>query len=261
MTTFQLEDLSTKVNEIARTVGTYIREERQKVRHSDIEDKSLNQLVSYVDRTAEARILEQLAQLLPEAGFIAEEGTREGRPAEFQWVVDPLDGTTNFLHGIPGYAVSIALMQGNEVVLGTVYDAARQECFYTWKGAPSYLDGQIISINKGRTLAGSLLATGFPVTDFSRLPWLMEKVSHFIQNSRGVRRLGAAAIDLAYVAAGRFDGFFEYGLSPWDVAAGGLLVQNAGGVVSDFKGGDQYLFGKEILAAGPEVYREMLKCL
>ena len=243
-----LETLCSDVIELSREVGIFIKMEEKKVTTKDIEEKSLNSLVSYVDKTAEQNLVNELAKLLPEAGFIAEEGTSIKKGDDYNWIIDPLDGTTNFLHGIPAYSVSVALQHKNEIIIGVVYEVNRDECFYAHKGGKAFLNGIEIHVSQNGILGDSLLATGFPYYDFEKLESYFNLLKHLAKNTRGVRRIGSAAVDLAYVACGRFDGFFEYSLSPWDVAAGAFIVQQAGGKVSDFKGGQDWLFGKEILA-------------
>jgi myo-inositol-1(or 4)-monophosphatase len=229
-----------------------------KVGVEKIETKALNSLVSYVDKTAERMLVAGLSELLPGSTFLTEEETVEQSTGEFQWIIDPLDGTTNFLHQLPCFAVSVALRQNEEIVLGIVYEVNRHECFYAWKNGGAWLNGSRIHTAATTSLADSLVATGFPYRDFDTMHRYIETLQFLMKNTRGLRRYGAAAVDLAYVSCGRFDSFFEYGLAAWDVAAGILLVQEAGGRVSDFKGGDDYLFGGRLLATAPGVYEEML---
>lgn len=242
------QELTLQVCEIARNVGQFMAEERKTFDDSKIETKGVHDLVSYVDKTSEIRIINELQKLLPEAGFIAEEGTNDKRGERFNWVIDPLDGTTNYIHGLPIYSVSIALLDNNDLVSGVVYEVGHNECFYAWKNGGAFLNGQTIRVSNRAETGNALLATGFPYSDFSRLDAYVEMFKWAMTNARGVRRLGSAAADLAYVACGRFDAFWEYDLKPWDVAAGALIVSEAGGNVSDYKGGSDYLFGKEIVA-------------
>jgi myo-inositol-1(or 4)-monophosphatase len=234
--------------DVARATGKFMAEERKSFDDSKIENKGLHDLVSYVDKESEQRIIAALQVLLPESGFIAEEGTNDKRGERFNWVIDPLDGTTNFIQGVPVYAVSIGLLDGDELVLGVVYEVGRDECFYAWKDGGAYLNGEPIQVSKRDNIHDTLLATGFPYNDFSKMESYMKLLEWTMKNARGVRRLGSAATDLAYVACGRFDAFWEYDLKPWDVAAGAVIVKEAGGVVTDYKGGENYLFGKEIVA-------------
>lgn len=253
-----LETLTPKVCALAREVGEFLRFEVMNLRSSDIEHKGIHNYVTWVDKESERRIIKRLTELLPGSGFIAEESP-DLLSGEFTWVIDPLDGTTNFIHGVPMYCISIALMQGNEIIIGVVYEVNLRECFYTWKSAPSFLNGAEIRVSQSENIEHSLFATGFPYYDYGRLDDYLAIFKHLLQHSRGMRRLGSAAADLAYVAAGRYDGFYEYGLSPWDVAAGALLVKNAGGSVSDFLGDGNFIFGKQIIATNNYIYPEFLK--
>lgn len=244
------------VVELSREVGIFIKMEEGKVRASDIEEKSRNSLVSYVDKTAEEKLVKELTLLLPESGFIAEEGTSHKLGKRYNWIVDPLDGTTNFLHGIPTYSVSVALREGDKIILGVVYEVNRDECFYAWKNGKAFLNGNQIKVSSTHELKHSLLATGFPYYDFDRSDAYFELLKEMVHKSRSVRRIGSAAVDMAYVACGRFDGFVEYSLNAWDVAAGAILIQEAGGIVADFKGENNWLFGKEMLATNGLLFEE-----
>ncbi len=248
------EHLCTEACIIALEAGEFLQKELGRVSGQSIEEKSFNQLVSYVDRQAEEILVADLQKLLPESTFLTEEQTVEAQDGEWQWIIDPLDGTTNFLHEVPVFAVSVALRHKGEIVAGIIYEVNRRECFYGWQGGGAWLNNQRIRVSKTAELSQSLIATGFPTTTFERMPQYMSALSHFMRHTRGVRRLGAASVDLAYVACGRFDAFFEYSLQPWDVAAGILLVKEAKGRVSDFQGSDHYLFGQEILASNSHLY-------
>lgn len=258
MTQPELKSLLDRTLPIVGEVAQFIRTQLGKVSNEDVEDKDLNSLVSYVDRTAEERLVAGLSALLPGAVFLTEEQTVEQAAsvqsgAEFRWIIDPLDGTTNFLHSVPCFAVSVALQWQGETVLGIVHEVGHGEQFYAWKGGGAWLDGRRIYVSKTSDLKDSLVATGFPYRDFELMEQYLDAFRFFMKNTRGIRRFGAAAVDLAWVACGRFGAFFEYGLAPWDVAAGILLVQEAGGTVCDFKGEDDYLFGGEMIAAAPGV--------
>lgn len=253
-----LQKINTATCDIAREAGEFIRRELGKVQDKSIEEKSFNQLVSYVDRQAEELLVEKLHQLLPEATFLTEEKTVADSAGEWQWIIDPLDGTTNFLHGVPAFAVSIALKHQEEIVVGVVYEINRDECFYAWQKGGAWLNDSRVRVTKTSELAQALVATGFPTTDFDRLLQYQDALGYFMQHTRGVRRLGSAAVDLAYTACGRFDAFFEYNLNAWDVAAGVLIVQEAGGKVSDFRGSEDYLFGGEILASNSNLFPILL---
>lgn len=256
-----LARLAESLGNICKETGEFILEQRYKVEVADIELKSLNSLVSYVDKEAEHQLVAELHKLIPDAGFITEEDTPDQKADRYNWIIDPLDGTTNFLHGIPVFAISVALMENDEVVLGTIYELGQKEMFTAWKGGGAYLNGKKIGVSSNPEMAQSLMATGFPYHDFERMAPFFNVLDDLFKKTRGVRRLGSAATDLAYVACGRFDGFFEYGLSPWDVAAGVILVKEAGGQLSDYSGGDSYIFGGEIIAASGEMYSPLLECI
>jgi myo-inositol-1(or 4)-monophosphatase len=258
MMTPDLQAITREVIQISKSAGTFIRQELDKVKNHHIESKGTHDYVTYVDKTAERQIVEGLQSLLPDTGFITEEKTIETDTKEFMWVIDPLDGTTNFIHGLPCFSVSIALMQNERVVLGVVYEINQDECFYAWEGGGAFLNEQPIKVSETAELQQSLLATGFPYHDYSRLEKYLELFTWCLHNTHGVRRLGSAAVDLAYVACGRFDAFFEYSLNAWDVAAGVFIVQEAGGRVTDFEGGENYIFGGELIATNAIICDEFL---
>lgn len=253
-----MQKLCQDVCKLTKQVGIFIKNERLKFSTESVEIKGKNDFVSYVDKTAEQKLVEGLALLLPEAGFIAEEGTSSKKGEIYNWIIDPLDGTTNFIHGIPCFAISIALTKNNKLVLGVIYEINLDECFYAWEGSKAYLNEKEISVSKTQKLSDSLIATGFPYYNYERQDEYMELFKHFMKNTRGLRRLGSAATDLAYVACGRFDGFYEYSLRAWDVAAGAFIVQQAGGTVTDFQGNDNYIFGEEIVAGNKACFDEFL---
>lgn len=251
-----LEILCTQVQTLAREVGRFIFDERLKFTSDDIIHKGKSDMVTYVDKMAESKIVTALRDLLPGSGFIAEEGTAHDNGEKFRWVIDPLDGTTNFIHGISPFAVSIALMEDQEIVMGVIYEISLDEMFYAWRGSKSFLNGREIRVSNAATTADALIATGFPYYDFSKLDNYLEAMNYFMRNSHGMRRLGSAAADLAYVAAGRFEGFYEHALHSWDVAAGIIIIKQAGGRVCDFNGGENYLFGGEMIACNDNYFDE-----
>jgi myo-inositol-1(or 4)-monophosphatase len=254
----ELVNICEKACTAAKEAGLFIQSQINQIQRTDIEEKGLNQLVSYVDKTSEEMLVRSLKAILPNAGFITEEETVAREQAEYTWIIDPLDGTTNFLHALPVYSVSVALMQNNQLVVGIVYEPNRDELFYAWSGGGAYLNGKRIHVKTNNELNKSLLATGFPYYDFKRVPQYLATLSDLMKGTHGMRRMGSAAVDLAYTACGRFDGFFEYGLSPWDVAGGIVLIREAGGKISDFDGADDYLFGKTIIGASEAVYDQLL---
>ncbi|ADY51498.1 inositol monophosphatase [Pseudopedobacter saltans DSM 12145] len=253
------QDICEEVIEIAKSAGSFIRQEREAFSANKIEFKGKNDLVSYVDKAAESQIIEALKPLIAEAGFIAEENKEIHISDTYNWIVDPLDGTTNFIHGIPAYAVSIALKHLNEIVVGVVYEIGKDECFYGWKDSSAYLNGKIIHVSDNKKVADTLLATGFPYYDFTRKDTYMALFEDLIQNCHGLRRIGAASVDLVYTACGRFDGYFEYNLKPWDIAAGMFIVERAGGEVFDFKGGKDMLEDCDIIATNGYISKELLE--
>lgn len=249
-----LEKLCFQVQDIARATGHFISEERQKFTRNDIISKGKSDFVTYVDKTSEQKIVADLRAILPEAGFITEEGTAIDSGEQYRWVIDPLDGTTNYIHGLTPFAVSIGLMDGNEVVLGVVYEISLNEMFYAWDGSKAFCNGDEIRVSSAATSRDALIAAGFPYSDFTMLPNYMESMDYFLRNSHGLRRLGSAATDMVYVAAGRFEAFYEYALHAWDVAAGTIILKQAGGKVCDFNGGDNYLFGGEMIASNANYF-------
>jgi len=248
-----LEKICQNTCELTYRIGDYIRSEAGKITRETVETKGLHDFVTYVDKNAEEQLVEGLQKILPEAGFITEENTASERK-QLTWVVDPLDGTTNFIHQVPCYCISIALMDGEEVVMGVVDELNLKECFYAWKGSDAFMNGTQIAVSEANRLEDALLVTGFPNRDYSKLDDYLALFKYFMENTHGVRRFGSAAVDLAYVACGRCEGFYEYGLSSWDVAAGAFIVERAGGKVSDFSGGDDYIFGEEIVAGNSEMF-------
>ncbi len=249
----ELSEICRRAAQLAAQTARFLRQELGQVSASQIEEKALNSLVSYVDKTAEAQLVEGLQALTPGCSFLTEEETVANTEGDLRWIVDPLDGTTNFLFQLPVFSISLALEQAGEIVLGIVYEVNQQECFYAWKGGGAYLNGHRIQVSQRSSLPQCLLATGFPYYNYEQTRAYLIALEHFMQNTRGLRRLGSAAVDLAYVACGRFDGFFEYSLQPYDVAGGAIIVQEAGGVVSDFSGGVDWLHGGEMAASNAQI--------
>ena len=251
-----LETLTQQVIDISHEVGKFILEQKDKISAQSIEKKGKNDFVTYVDKTAEEKLVTALSRILPESGFIAEENTSDKKGEKYNWIIDPLDGTTNFIHGLAPFAISIALLENDKLVLGVIHEMNLNETFYAWKGSKAFLNGKEIQVSKTEKVEDSLLATGFPYSDYKHLDQFMESLKFFMVNSRGLRRLGSAATDLAYVACGRFDGFYEYALKAWDVAAGAFIVQQAGGKISDFNKGEDWLFGEEIIVTNENTFEE-----
>lgn len=254
-----MEELCFKVIEIVKETGSYIKNELLNRESLELEVKGRHNYVTHVDKGAEMQLVQKLLPLVAGAGFIAEEGTNTTKGKSYNWIIDPLDGTTNYIHGLPPFAVSVALMKDEDIVLGVIYEIGLDECFYAWKGGGAFLNGKRIRTSKVSKIQDSLLATGFPYTRFEHMDRFVKSMEYFMVNSHGLRRLGSAATDIAYTACGRFEGFYEYGLQPWDVAAGIIILLEAGGKVSDFKGNSDYLFGNEFVASNPLVFREFLQ--
>ena len=252
MESLNLSKLCSETVTLVKEAGLFIRRESKNFDISKIEYKGRsNDLVSYVDKETEKILVAGLRKILPTAGFIGEEGTSEEGQDYLQWVIDPLDGTTNFLHGMPSFSISVALIQKKVVLVGVVYEINLDECFYAWKNGGAYLNGTKISVSAITEMSKSLIATGFPYSLRGKTDHYFDIIKHMVNHSHGLRRLGSAAVDLCYVACGRFEAYFEFNIHIWDIAAGVLLVQEAGGKVTDYSGGDDYLEGKELLVAGP----------
>lgn len=249
---------------VAREAGAYIAQQRKTFSVERIEYKGEQNLVSYVDKTSEELIVARLSAILPEAAFLAEEAHNDERSIDRQrlmWIIDPLDGTTNFTHGMPPYAVSIALVEGGEVVVGVIYEITCGECFSAWKGSDCYLNGEVVRVSEIDSVKRSLVITGLAHDKEGIVEGHNRAFDYFNRHSNGTRRLGSAATDLAYVAAGRAECFFQQNLAPWDVAAGALLVERAGGVVVDYDGGENYVFGRSIIATNDKANKEFYSIL
>ena len=228
-----------------------------------ISQKSANDFVTEVDRASEQAIIDILLKAFPHHGILAEEtGSTHGRAgAEYQWIIDPLDGTTNFIHGMPVYAVSIALAHEGVVQHGVVYDPARDELFTASRGGGAFLDNRRLRVSRRTRIEDALIGTGFPFRKEDDMDSYLDMFKKVAERCVGLRRPGAAAIDLAYVAAGRYDGFFERGLKPWDVAAGSLLITEAGGLVGNFTGESDFLEAGELVAGSPRIYAQLVSIL
>lgn len=254
-------NLTESVIRLSKKTGLFLKSMVGKLNEGMIETKGRMDFVTDVDKQSEKLLLDGLTKILPEAGFIAEEGTYTRKGVVFNWIVDPLDGTTNFIHGVFPFSISIALMENEELVVAVIYDPIQDECFSAWKNGPAQLNGKTIHTSSRESLSQALVATGFPYTDFSLIDAYMDSLRELMACTHGIRRLGSAAMDLAYIACGRYDAFWEYHLKPWDVAAGTLIIQRAGGQVSDFSGGEDYLFGKTFAATNGLIQIEFLNLL
>jgi len=244
----------------ARAAGAVIARRIDRLDTVRVNVKAVNDFVTDVDREAERRIIETIRRAYPSHAILAEESGGQ-RGDEYQWVIDPLDGTTNFMHGFPQLAVSLALRYRGRLEQAVVFDPLRQELFIATRGAGARLGERRIRVSGRRGLDGALIGTGFPFRNLERLDEYLASLRAVITRTAGVRRAGSAALDLAYVAAGRLDGFWELGLAEWDIAAGALLIQEAGGLVSDPRGGDQFLASGDIVAGNPTVHRALLALL
>ena len=245
----------------ARSAGNIIVRSMDQLDTLSVSTKGRNDFVSEVDKNAEKEIIKIIRRAYPSHGFLAEEsGSHEG-DEESVWIIDPLDGTTNFLHGFPQFAVSIALKQKGRLEHAVIYDPLRQEIFSASRGSGAQLNDRRIRVSQAKGLEGSLLGTGFPFRQMDHLNNYIEILKSIIPQAAGVRRPGSAALDLAYVAAGRLDGFWEFGLKPWDLAAGALLVQEAGGILSDFEGGSEFMRTGDIVAGNPKVMKAILQAI
>ena len=254
-----LQALCSSVMVIAREAGHFIKLQRATFSNEKVEYKGTNDLVSYVDKSAEQMLVDRLKVISDQVGFITEENTAGSNNQEWHWIIDPLDGTTNFVHGIPCYCVSVALAHHQEVVMGVIYEINLDECFYAWEGGGAWLNGKPIHVSDVNQLSKALIATGFPYTDYSRMKEYMDVFDYCMHHTHGLRRLGSAAVDMAYVACGRLEAFYEYGLNSWDIAAGCCIVKEAGGMVTDFSGGNNFLNGREIISSNSGCHFEFLK--
>jgi myo-inositol-1(or 4)-monophosphatase len=242
----------------ARQAGNLLLRYHSRLEQLTVTEKSDNDFVSEADRAAEDAIIATIHKAYPDHGVLAEESGSHGG-GEYQWVVDPLDGTTNFLHGLPQFAISIALRHRGQLVCAVVYDPLREELFTAERGNGAYLNDRRMRVSSRRTLDGALIGTGIPFRDHRFVDQYLAMLKGLMRDTAGIRRPGSAALDFAYVAAGRLDGFWELGLSAWDFAAGALLVREAGGVVSDLAGGDRHFDTGNVVAGGIKVHAEILK--
>jgi myo-inositol-1(or 4)-monophosphatase len=246
----------------ARKAGTVINRGSRDLDQIKVETKRRNDFVTEVDRAAENAIIEVLREAYPNHAILAEEsGASKGSQGEYVWIIDPLDGTTNFIHGMPHYCVSIGLQHKGVMQQGVIYDPVKNELFTATRGAGAYLNDKRIRVSNRDKIADALIGTGFPFRDNSFLERYLAMFKAMTMNCTGIRRPGAAALDLAYVAAGRFDAFWEIGLAPWDIAAGSLLVLEAGGLIGDLQGDGKYMDTGEVAAGSPRIFSQMLGVL
>ena len=255
-----LEKLTLAVCEIARQAGAYIKGEREKFSLESVERKHAHDYVSYVDKGSERLIVAALKELLPDAGFITEEGLAGHGAEQLLWVVDPLDGTTNFIHQYAPYAVSIALLEGKEILIGVVYEICADECFYAWKGGGAYLDGKPLHVS-GQKIQDALLCLQLPYNSDAYKPTIKRMIDAFYGNVGSIRMCGSAAMALCYVAAGRLDGYAEQYIGQWDFMAGSLIVMEAGGTVTDYSGSSDFTQGNSVIATNGIIQQDILDVL
>lgn len=254
-----MDNFKTTALRAAVESGAILRKNYGRVR--SVGHKGEIDLITEVDLKSEQRIIKIIRKEFPDHDILAEEGHGGDKDSEYRWIIDPLDGTTNYAHAFPCFAVSIALEKRGEVILGIVYDPLREELFSAQKGKGSYLNKKRILVSKTKRISDSLLATGFAYDVHESPENNLNHFSNFTLRAQGIRRAGAASIDLCYVACGRFDGFWEMKLKPWDTAAGSLIVKEAGGRVTDFKGNPFSIYSKEILASNGRIHVEMVEVL
>jgi myo-inositol-1(or 4)-monophosphatase len=245
----------------AREAGQFLLENVGRVRRIESKKGEERNLVSEIDRGSEERIIRAIRARFPTHQILAEESGESSSPAEYKWVIDPLDGTTNYLHGLPIFSVTIAIEKRGEIVGGVTYDPNLDELFTAEKGSGAFLNGRRLAVSSTSRLIDSLLVTGFPYDIAKNPDHAVEHFCNFLMEARGLRRLGSAAIDLAYVAAGRFDAFWEVNLNPWDMAAGALFVREAGGTITDFFGNPSSIYKKQVLASNGIVHDAMIAVL
>ena len=255
-----LQELTRCVCGIAREAGAYINNERASFSLEKVERKHAHDYVSYVDKGSEERIVKALRQLLPEAGFITEEGLATHSDEQMLWVVDPLDGTTNFIHGYAPYAVSIGLILNKEILVGVVYDICADECFYAWKGGGAWMNNERIHVGQS-AINDALLCLQLPYNSDAYKPVITKLINHFYGNVGSIRMIGSAAMALCYVANGRLDGYAEQYIGQWDYMAGALIVTEAGGRVTNYDGNSYFMEGDSVVATNGLVHQDLLDAL
>lgn len=255
-----LQECALTVCEIAQRAGEYIKDERRKFSLDSVERKHAHDYVSYVDKGSEQMIVSELRELLPEAGFITEEGLAGHDAEQMLWVVDPLDGTTNFIHQYAPYAVSIALTKGKEILVGVVYEICADECFYAWKGGGAYVDGLHLHVSNHQ-IQDALLCLQLPYNSEAYKPMIKYLIDKLYGNVGSIRMCGSAAMALCYVAAGRLDGYAEQYIGQWDYMAGSLIVMEAGGRVSDYSGSEDFTHGNSVIATNGIIQQDLLEII
>lgn len=254
------ERLCEEVKKLARQVGTYLKAEQAALKKKDIELKGTRNYVTYIDKEAESRLVEGLGRLLPEAGFLTEEETVGFEQKEFTWIIDPLDGTTNYVHGDSPFSVSIALMEGKEIIIGVVYDPVAEQMYCATGAGKAFLNDIPLKVSSHSTLVNGYIGFGIPYSLDERGEQILRNAMRQFRKC-SFRIKGSAALEICYVAAGISDTYFHSGLSPWDVAAGAFILQCAGGICSDFSGGDNYIFNKELVASNGAIHQEIMETI
>lgn len=252
-----LKHIIKELTNLVKEVGEFQLTEINNVSHDKVETKDLNSLVSYVDQQSEKMIVAKLQELIPESGFITEEGVIENSEKTYTWIIDPLDGTTNYLHKIPHYCISIALRHNNDIIIGMVHDPSMHECFYAIKGEGAFLNGRKLILDSKNNLSEALIVTGFPYKNDYNVEAKFNILKYWLMNTRGIRRLGSAALDLVYVASGRLDAYYEGTLNIWDLAAGALIAEEAGAKVCDLDGSNNHLKSCNILAVNEGLFNQV----
>jgi myo-inositol-1(or 4)-monophosphatase len=248
----------TTAREAVIAASEILKENFRKITPAHIRVKSKNDFLTYVDETSEQKIINIIHKKFPDHEIFAEETGSNKQRSDYRWIIDPLDGTKNYISGIPIFSISVALQYKNDIILGIVYDPIQNELFYAEKNKGAFLNGNPIKVNSEANLENSLLATGFPFKYKKYLPLYMDCFEDLFLHCSGIRRMGSAAIDLAYVAVGRFEGFWELGLSPWDIAAGAIIIKEAGGFISDFWKNDDYLHNSFVVASNSLIHDQFL---
>lgn len=243
----------------ARTAGAFILENLGRISHDDINIKQTADFVTYVDKESEQLIINTIKEVFPGHHFLAEESLKDDDGHEYRWIIDPLDGTTNFIHSYPAFCVSIALEHNNEIILGVIFDPQKNELFTAVKGRGAFLNNKRISISTASDMRNCLVTTGFPFKQKKMIDLYLRLFKNILFRVSDIRRAGAAALDLAHLACGRCEAFFEIGLSPWDIAAGAIMIKEAGGIITDFGGGTEFMTTGNIVAGAPAVHPEILK--
>lgn len=256
-----LEKILNIAIESAQIASKYISSQAGDIKDDMVEEKAQNDFVTFVDKNSEKLIIENILRNFPDHGILAEESGSRGKGSGYSWIIDPLDGTKNFIKGIPAYAVSIGVTLNKEVIAGVVADIPGGNIFHAAKGKGAFKNNKAIKVSKQKNMDGSFFATGFPFRNKELIPSYFRVLEKLMDSASGARRIGAAALDICWLAQGSFDFFFEKGLSPWDVAAGAVILSEAGGTITDFKGESNYLFGREVIASNGNFHNELIEMI